>query len=351
MKKDKDSSYIGASFVSIILHLILFGGLLLGIDFVQEKQPSFVSGKSIEAIMIDPAIVNAKANQIRQEKEAQKRQEAARLTRLEQQAALLKKQSAEEAERLRKLRQEKQAAEKAAKAAELKRKQLAEQKRQAQIATEKAQEQKRIADAKRQAAEEKRREAQAKQKAAEAEKRRQIAEKKRAEEAAKKAEEERKRLIERKRKAEEDAKKAEAIRQEAERKAEQAKRKAEEAKRQKAEQEALLGELFSGLESESEVRTSARGQQINDEVSRWASRYVNIIQQNWIVDGSHDNVTCLLNLQLTSDGLVFNVEKVSGSELLCRSAKASIFKISQFPVPSDPLVMEKLKNINLKFEP
>ncbi len=347
MKKDKDSSYIGASFVSIFLHLVLLGGLLLGVDLVQEKQPSLVSGalgKSIEAIMIDPAIVNAKANQIRQEKEAKKREEAERIARLEQQAALLKEQNAKEAERIRKLREEKQAAEKAAKAAELKRQQLAEQKRQAQIAAEKAQEQKRIADAKREAAEEKRRKAQAELKAAEAEKSRQLAEKKRAEEAAKKAEEERQRLIERKRKAEEEAKKAEAIRQEA-------KQKAEEAKRQKAEQEALLGELFSGLESESEVRTSARGQQIADEVSQWASRYVNLIQQNWIVDASHGNVTCLLNLQLTSDGLVFNVEKVSGNELLCRSAKASIFKISQFPVPSDPLVMEKLKNINLKFEP
>ncbi len=356
MKKDQDSSYIGASFASILLHIVLVGGLLLGIDITSKTPPP--SGRSIEAVIIDPAIVSAKADQIRHEREAKKRQEQDRLKRLDQKAKSLKKQQAEEEKRLRELRQEKRVAEKAAREAEIKRKRLAAEKQKAEREAkeaEKAKQQrlyeKRKADAaakkadeKRRIAEEKQREAQAQEKAAEIERQKKIAEKKRAEKAAKKAEEERQRSIERKRKAEQEAKEAEAIRKEAE-------RKAEEAKRKKIEQEALLGELFSGLESESEIRTSARGQQINDEVSRWASRYVNIIQQNWIVDDSHENVTCLLNLQLTSDGLVFNVEKVSGSELLCRSAKASIFKISQFPVPSDPLVMDKLKNINLKFEP
>lgn len=350
MKKDPESGYTLESLISIFLHIALVGGLIIGAEMTRVKQPKLV-GQSIEAVVIDPQIVSAQANKIRQQREEAKRQESERLQRIEKKAAQLEQERELEEARLRQLRKEKLEAEKAARAAEVERKKLAAEKRKAEedarLAREKAkaaeEERKRKLAEKRQAEVAAKKAEEARQ-AAEAERKRQIAETKRAEEAAKQAELKRKRLEEQKRKAEEEAKKAEAIRQEAE-------RKAEEAKRKKAEHEALLNELFTGLESETEVRSSARGQQVDDEVSRWASRYVSIIQQNWILDENQRNQSCVLNLQLSSDGLVFNVEKLSGSEILCRSAKASVFKISQFPVPSDPDVMDKLRDINLNFEP
>ena len=265
-----------------------------------------------------------------------KKQEDERLQRLETQTKQLEEQRQQEEDRLRQLRKEKLAAEKAAREAEIQRKKVAEKKRQAEEAQRVALE---------------------KAKAAEAEEKRKQAEKRRAEERAKAAQAEKEKLLAEKKRAEAEAKKAkEAAEQarlerlEAERQAREAKRKAEEAKRLKAEQEAALGDLFSGLTDESENRRSARGQQILDESQKWAGRYVNLIQSSWIVDDSLFNLNCRLKLQLAADGLVYNVETISGSEVLCRSAKASVFKIGQFPMPSDPDVANKLRNIHLNFE-
>ncbi len=327
MKKDQDKSYSKALFISIFFHAVIIGGLLIGADFTKSEMKTF--GESIDAVVINPDLVREQANRVREQREDAKRQERERLKRVEREAARLELQREKEEEELRQLRKEKLAADKAAREAEISRKKLAEEKRKAEKAAEFAKK---------------------KAKEAEAERKRELAAKKKAEEEAKKAKAKRQQELEKQRLAEKAAKQAEIAKKAAELEAAKAQKRKEELQRQQAEQEAALGDLFTGLESETEMRNTARGKQIQNEIQRWASRYVSLIQSNWIVNSSSGDLRCRLRLQLASDGVVYNVETLSGSEVLCRSAKASVFKIDKFPMPSDSEVAEKLRNIDLIFE-
>lgn len=363
MKKKQNNNYTGSTVISVLLHVALIGGLLWGADFTSvTHQPT---GQSIEAVVIDPNVVNEQARKIRQQREEAQRQESDRLRRLEQQAELLEKQREQEEKRLRELRAEKLAAEKAARDAEVERKRIAEAKQKAADEQRKAEEAARVAQEKAAAAEAERvrrveeqrkaeqaakqaeaerQKALAEQRKAEEERQRKLAEKQRAEEEARQAEEERQRKLAEKKKAEEEARKAEEARKEAE-------RKAAEAKRKQAEQEAALNELFSGLESESATRDTARGRYISDEVSRYGSIYTQMIRQNLLVDNSFLGQECVVKMRLSGTGLLLDVTEVGGNKSLCRATKAAVLKVSSFPMPDDKDVAAQLQSIELTVKP
>ncbi|MGL5334685.1 MAG: cell envelope integrity protein TolA, partial [Enterovibrio sp.] len=144
--------------------------------------------------------------------------------------------------------------------------------------------------------------------------------------------------------------KAQAATREAEEKRKAAELDAAKAQQQKAEREAALNDLFSELESETEQLSSARAKHVADEVSQWSSRYVVMIQQKWLIDPSMQGKKCQLSVRLAPDGLVLSVTLLSGDQVLCRSAKASVVNINKFPMPSGPEVVEKLRDIILNFQ-
>lgn len=342
MKNKQKTNYTGAIAASVLLHALLIGGLLWGADFTKvAHQPS---GHSIEAVVIDPNVVNEQARKIRQQRDEAKRQEDARLRRLEQQAQLLEQQREQEEKRLRELKAEKLAAEKEAREAETERKRIAEAKKKAAEEQRKAEEAARLAKEKAAAAEAERQRVLEEQRKAEEERQRKLAEKKRAEEEARKAEEERQRKLAEKKKAEEAARKAEAARKEAE-------RKAAEAKRQQAEQEAALNELFSGLESESATRDTARGRFVNDETARFGAIYTQMIKQNLLVDDNLRGQECIVKMRISGTGLLLDVNEVGGNSSLCRATKAAVLKVSSFPMPDDKEIAAQLQNIELTVKP
>ena len=297
MTTHRNENYTAASIISLTLHSALIGIFLWGVVETQiEEKPK---GNSINAVFVDPSAVRAQANQIRLEREKAKNQEAARLRHLEQNAKKLENQQKQEAKRLEELEMQK---------AESERKRVNEAKKKALDEKKEAEAFARLA--KKQAQE------------AQVEHQRQIEEKKKEEEALRKAKAER----------------------------EKAEKKTAEAKAKQAEQEAALNEMFSGLESESASRSSARGELVHDEAKQWASRFEGMIQQNWIVDSSMSGQKCRLNLRLAPDGLVIDVSTLSGDAALCRSASASVLKVSKFPMPSDSDVVVKLRDLNLNFE-
>ncbi|WP_158174606.1 cell envelope integrity protein TolA [Grimontia hollisae] len=342
MKNKQKTSYTGAIVASVLLHALLIGGLLLGADFTKvAHQPS---GQSIEAVVIDPNVVNEQARKIRQQRDEAKRQEDARLRRLEQQAQLLEQQREQEEKRLRELKAEKLAAEKEAREAETERKRIAEAKKKAAEEQRQAEEAARLAKEKAVAAEAERQRVLEEQRKAEEERQRKLAEKKRAEEEARKAEEERQRKLAEKKKAEEAARKAEAARKEAE-------RKAAEAKRKQAEQEAALNELFSGLESESATRDTARGRFVNDEAARFGAIYTQMIKQNLLVDNNLRGQECIVKMRISGSGLLLDVNEVGGNPSLCRATKAAVLKVSSFPMPDDKEIAAQLQDIELTVKP
>ncbi|UKA28317.1 cell envelope integrity protein TolA [Photobacterium damselae] len=359
----KNNNYTTSVIISLFLHALLLIALIWGADFAMtESKPA---GNAIQAVVVDPALVHQQAQRIRDQRQAAQKAEQDRLKRLEQQADALEKQRKAEAERVRKLKEDKLAAEKATREAEAERKakqeaaekaeQLRQQKlveqRKAEAAAKKADAERKVKEAAAAKAEAERK---AKQEAAEkAEQLRQqkVAEQRKAEEAAKKAEAARKAKEAAKKKAEEAAKLAEKKRIEAEKQRKESERKAAEAKAKQQQQEAALDNIFDGLEAETQQRGGAKGQFIADETQRYGAIYKQMIQQNLLTDQSFIGKQCVLSMRLSANGLLLNVDQVSGDNTLCRAAKAAVVKISQFPMPEDPAVIEKLRNIKLTVSP
>ncbi|OBU46381.1 cell envelope integrity protein TolA [Photobacterium damselae] len=359
----KNNNYTTSVIISLFLHALLLIALIWGADFAMtESKPA---GNAIQAVVVDPALVHQQAQRIRDQRQAAQKAEQDRLKRLEQQADALEKQRKAEAERVRKLKEDKLAAEKATREAEAERKakqeaaekaeQLRQQKlaeqRKAEAAAKKADAERKVKEAAAAKAEAERK---AKQEAAEkAEQFRQqkVAEQRKAEEAAKKAEADRKAKEAAKKKAEEAAKLAEQKRIEAEKQRKESERKAAEAKAKQQQQEAALDNIFDGLEAETQQRGGAKGQFIADETQRYGAIYKQMIQQNLLTDQSFIGKQCVLSMRLSANGLLLNVDQVSGDNTLCRAAKAAVVKISQFPMPEDPAVIEKLRNIKLTVSP
>ncbi|PSW07416.1 cell envelope integrity protein TolA [Photobacterium lipolyticum] len=342
----KKNNYSMAVIISLCLHALLLAALLWGTDFSMNKPK--IHGNTIKAVVVDPALVNQQAQKIRQQRNAAKQAEQDRLKRLEQQADSLEKQRKAEEQRLRELKADKLQAEKETRKAEADRKrvaaakekeekQAAEEKRKADEATRVAKQQAAKAEADRKAKQEATRKAElARQK--------KVEEQRKAEEAARKAEEDRKAKVAAKKKADEEARKAEAA-------AKEAQRKAAEAKELQRQQEAALNDMFSGLEAENEQRGGARGQFASDEADRYGAIFKQQIQQNLLIDESFLGRECVVKMRLSVNGLVLDISDEGGDPNVCRAAKAAVVKVSQFNMPEDPLVIEKLRNIRLTVSP
>ncbi|WBA09947.1 cell envelope integrity protein TolA [Salinivibrio kushneri] len=318
--------------ISAVLHVVLVIVLLWGADFSSDSTPTPKAGRAIDATVIDPAVVNAQAKKIREQRDQAKREEAERLKRLEQQAKRLEQQREQEEQRLREVKRQKLEAERQAREEQ---KRIAEQKakaeEQARIAKQKAEQ----AERERQRKLEEKRKAELAAEKAEKARQEKLAAQRKAEEEAKKAEAERQRKLAERKKAEEEARKAEQARQEAERKA----------------QEAALNDLFSGLESEASQRQTARGQFIQDEVARYGAIFTQMIQQRLIVDDGLSGQECVVNMRLSPTGLLLNVEEKAGNTRLCRATKTAVASVSQFPMPEDGDIIAKLRDIELTVRP
>ena len=345
----KKREYSAAFIVSLLMHGSLVAMLLWGTDFIMTKPKP--SGNIVQAVVVDPALVNQQAQRIRQQREAAQAAEQDRLKRLEQQADALEKMRQEEEQRLRQLKADKLKAEKEAREAEQERKRVAAERAKAAEEKRKADEAARVAREQAAKAEAERKAKQEAAKKAEQERQRQVAEQRKAEEAkrqaeaaAAKAEAERQAQIAAKKKAEEEARKAEAARKEAE-------RKAAEARELQRQQEAALNDMFAGLEAESEQRGGARGQFVADETQRYGAIYTQMIQQNLLVEQNFIGKECVIRMRLSSNGLVLDASEDGGDSAVCRAAKAAVVKVSQFPMPEDPAVVEQLRNIRLTVSP
>lgn len=51
-----------------------------------------------------------------------------------------------------------------------------------------------------------------------------------------------------------------------------------------------------------------------------------MIQQNLLTDQSFIGKQCVLSMRLSANGLLLNVDQVSGDNTLCRAAKAAVVK-------------------------
>ncbi|MDU0356065.1 cell envelope integrity protein TolA [Paraglaciecola aquimarina] len=275
--------------ISFSLHLLAIIVLIVSGKLSNAKPTPEYSNPQpiIEAVVIDRSAYEAQVKKVEDEKRQKRLNEERRVKELERKAAEAEAQKRKAEQQIR-------------------------DKKKAEQAAAVAREKQKVAKAKAQKLE--------------AERKRKELEKKKKEELAKKAKQKRER--------------EEKARKEAERK----KREAEE----KAKQDAALQEQ---LQAEQAARQQRRNKQVLTEVQKYQSLIKQTIQRNLIVDDAMKGKSCRLNIRLASNGLVTQVKELSGNAILCRAARAAVFKADTLPVSKEPDVYQKLRDINLTVEP
>lgn len=353
---------------ALLVHLLLVGVMLFSFEWTHTLEVSSAPKVDVvQAVMMDESLIKAEAEKLRLAEEAQRKAEEARQRELQRQADKARQQRLEEERRKHAVEQQALQQEKLAEAKkqekveqqrldDLKKKQEQEAKQLEELKREhmalekkKQEEQKRLADLeqKKKVEEERQRVEKEKQrKAEEAEKKRIEAEKQR------KAEEERQRLAaEKQRKAEEERKRKET---EARLKAEQeAKRKADEEAR-RAEERLLLQEQMAAEEA---LLEGERKRFIDSEVARYTVLIMKRVASKWVrPSGWQPGISCVVNVQVVPGargGQVLDVKVIQscGQPMFDSSVKTAVFKAEPLPLPKDPEIADKFRNLNFKFNP
>ncbi|MDW3138907.1 cell envelope integrity protein TolA, partial [Vibrio sp. 1288] len=175
-------------------------------------------------------------------------------------------------------------------------------------------------------------------------------ERKAKEEAVRKAEQERLAKEAAIAKAEQERVVREKAAKEAAEKARKEKERLERLERERKEQEAALDDIFAGLESEASANQQAQGKFVADEVSRYSSIYIQLIQSRLLKDDYLLGKECRVNVKLIPTGtdmIVSSVNVLSGDSRVCAAAKSAIAQVPSFPMSTDSTVNQRLKDINL----
>ncbi|KFA96055.1 MULTISPECIES: cell envelope integrity protein TolA [Vibrio] len=335
--KKNNSSYGKPIAISLFAHLMLVVALLWGTDFTMNKaEPTGM----VQAVVIDPARVRQQAQEIRKQRETAAKKEQDRLDKLRRESEQLERNRKAEEERIRKLKQQQakdaQAAREAEKRREVERKRAAkaEAERKAKEEAVRVAEQQRVA-----------------KEAAIAKAEKERLEKERA---IKEAQEKAQREKEAAERAEKDRIAKEKAAKEAAEKARIEKERLQQLERERKEQEAALDNIFSGLESEAALNTSARSKHVASEVQRMGAIYTQLIQQKLLLEDSFRGKQCRVNLKLIPAGngaIAGQVAVLDGDSRLCAATKRAIAQVGTFPLSKEADVNQQLKNINLTVVP
>lgn len=359
MNKQNNKSF-NAVLISVVLHIILFGLLILG-SFYQQLEimgGGEGEGESISAVMVDTGSAAQEWGRIQQQKKGQvsqskpidpndeliKQQEVERQRTLEKQK-LLEQQKLEQKQREEQARQE----------ALLKQKQEEAKAREAAEAAKLKAE----AEAKRLAALAKQAEEEAKAKAE------QLAKAQAEKEAQEKAKREAKAKAEKEAKEKEaraKAEKAKAEKAKAE-KAKAEKEKADVAKRQ-AEQAALDdflsgGDIGGGSATKSGNVNKSGSQGLgaangSGDGGKTGDQYAGVIkkeiQRRFLKEPSFANKVCVVEVEFLRDGTITNYTRISGPDDICGAALSAVARTKKVPAAPTDDIYEKYKKSPIEFK-
>ncbi|EHJ9981673.1 cell envelope integrity protein TolA [Vibrio parahaemolyticus] len=347
-KKKQSKEYTKPIVISVGLHALLVAALLWGTDFAMTKPEP--TGQMVQAVVIDPKLVQQQAKEIRQQREKAAKKEQDRLDKLRREAEQLEKNRKAEEEQIRKLKEQQAKDAKAAREAEAARKKKEQERKQEEERVRKEKERAAKLEKERKEKEEAVRKAEQERLAKEAAIAKAEQERVAREKAAKEAEEKAKREREAAQKAEQERIAKEKAAKEAAEKARKEKERLERLERERKEQEAALDDIFAGLESEASANQQAQGKFVADEVSRYSSIYIQLIQSRLLKDDYLLGKECRVNIKLIPTGtdmIVSSVNVLSGDSRVCAAAKSAIAQVPSFPMSTDSTVNQRLKDINL----
>ncbi len=347
-KKKQSKEYTKPIVISVGLHALLVAALLWGTDFAMTKPEP--TGQMVQAVVIDPKLVQQQAKEIRQQREKAAKKEQDRLDKLRREAEQLEKNRKAEEEQIRKLKEQQAKDAKAAREAEAARKQKEQERKAEEERVRQEKERTAKLEKERKAKEEAVRKAEQERLAKEAAIAKAEQERVAREKAAKEAEEKAKREREAAQKAEQERIAKENAAKEAAEKARKEKERLKRLERERKEQEAALDDIFAGLESEASANQQAQGKFVADEVSRYSSIYIQLIQSRLLKDDYLLGKECRVNIKLIPTGtdmIVSSVNVLSGDSRVCAAAKSAIAQVPSFPMSTDSTVNQRLKDINL----
>ncbi|HBC3414174.1 cell envelope integrity protein TolA [Vibrio parahaemolyticus] len=347
-KKKQSKEYTKPIVISVGLHALLVAALLWGTDFAMTKPEP--TGQMVQAVVIDPKLVQQQAKEIRQQREKAAKKEQDRLDKLRREAEQLEKNRKAEEEQIRKLKEQQAKDAKAAREAEAARKQKEKERKAEEERVRQEKERAAKLEKERKAKEEAVRKAEQERLAKEAAIAKAEQERVAREKAAKEAEEKAKREREAAQKAEQERIEKEKAAKEAAEKARKEKERLKRLERERKEQEAALDDIFAGLESEASANQQAQGKFVADEVSRYSSIYIQLIQSRLLKDDYLLGKECRVNIKLIPTGtdmIVSSVNVLSGDSRVCAAAKSAIAQVPSFPMSTDSTVNQRLKDINL----
>ncbi|ELA6982782.1 TPA: cell envelope integrity protein TolA [Vibrio parahaemolyticus] len=347
-KKKQSKEYTKPIVISVGLHALLVAALLWGTDFAMTKPEP--TGQMVQAVVIDPKLVQQQAKEIRQQREKAAKKEQDRLDKLRREAEQLEKNRKAEEEQIRKLKEQQAKDAKAAREAEAARKKKEQERKQEEERVRKEKERAAKLEKERKEKEEAVRKAEQQRLAKEAAIAKAEQERLAREKAAKEAEEKARREREAAEKAEQERIAKEKAAKEAAEKARKEKERLERLERERKEQEAALDDIFAGLESEASANQQAQGKFVADEVSRYSSIYIQLIQSRLLKDDYLLGKECRVNIKLIPTGtdmIVSSVNVLSGDSRVCAAAKSAIAQVPSFPMSTDSTVNQRLKDINL----
>lgn len=277
---------------AVLVHLVLIGMLLISLDW-SPKTSLFGGSKEepvMQAVVVDETKVQAEIEKLRAAERRKKQKEQARRQQLEKKALAAKKTREREQRRI----------------AELKKKRAAEKKKLQQI------EKKRLA----------------------------VAQEKRKMEQERKARQKEMAALEAKRKKEE------------QRLAEvEAKRRKEQERQRKHEEEQALQEQIALEQQRLEEERNRQARTLMDQ-------YVAIIRQkvtrNWLrPPGTPSGLSCTVSVRLIPGGEVVEarVTVSSGNALFDRSVETAVLKASPLPLPPDPTLFPRFRDLRFLFNP
>ncbi|HCG7049362.1 TPA: cell envelope integrity protein TolA [Vibrio parahaemolyticus] len=347
-KKKQSKEYTKPIVISVGLHALLVAALLWGTDFAMTKPEP--TGQMVQAVVIDPKLVQQQAKEIRQQREKAAKKEQDRLDKLRREAEQLEKNRKAEEEQIRKLKEQQAKDAKAAREAEAARKQKEQERKAEEERVRQEKERTAKLEKERKAKEEAVHKAEQERLAKEAAIAKAEQERVAREKAAKEAEEKAKREREAAQKAEQERIAKEKAAKEAAEKARKEKERLKRLERERKEQEAALDDIFAGLESEASANQQAQGKFVADEVSRYSSIYIQLIQSRLLKDDYLLGKKCRVNIKLIPTGtdmIVSSVNVLSGDSRVCAAAKSAIAQVPSFPMSTDSTVNQRLKDINL----
>lgn len=103
-----------------------------------------------------------------------------------------------------------------------------------------------------------------------------------------------------------------------------------------------------------DATAAAHNDQVAKEIDKYKALILQTIGQNWLVPDNVDkSLSCQLLIQVAPGGAVLGVQVItsSGNPGLDSSATSAVFKSSPLPVPTDPELFDKFRQLRLTVKP